>query len=493
MNKSLGIFALSCAILSSQTAEAAEGSVGGYMRVMTRPDFQGGDGRLGYWNLYGRLLNESPFVALESQLALLEQEPGSNEVWTKIHGRVEGGSVGNSDMGNGNLSNMRLTQLFAQAGNILIPDVTWQFGTLQTWMGDLGLYDMRPTTLFDDTVGLSGHYQREKFDLLIGVGDAGYAKKGSRYNTVFSSGANVRIRPFGGLELGLGGQYWFEPEVVGNRNAPYATPGLSYEDWIRGEVVSNWLLDNPDQEQNFPDPNPRSADSYKVVGYLGFGGFGPVVWNSLFVNYSQLHPEIYATETYNGDVFDLYIHDLTDERSSLVIGDEMQLRLIPDKLDMVVAGLYGTHKDDDNSIAPSDHNRTYGSTVVRVQHYVTPVMHFLVESSYAVEKSANGNAYRNNVDSVFKNSNGVADSRGLEFGDSDTRTTWQGKGGIILNPLGPGVYVRPSMRLLYGVQWSSQNAAFGNSFVETLDQYNDFGNVERHLHHVVALETEVWF
>ena len=120
-------------------------------------------------------------------------------------------------------------------------------------------------------------------------------------------------------------------------------------------------------------------------------------------------------------------------------------------------------------------------------------MHFLVESSYAVEKSANGNAYRNNVDSVFKNSNGVADSRGLEFGDSDTRTTWQGKGGIILNPLGPGVYVRPSMRLLYGVQWSSQNAAFGNSFVETLDQYNDFGNVERHLHHVVALETEVWF
>ena len=41
--------------------------------------------------------------------------------------------------------------------------------------------------------------------------------KRSRYNTVFSSGTNVRIRPFGGLELGLGGQYWFEPEVVGNR------------------------------------------------------------------------------------------------------------------------------------------------------------------------------------------------------------------------------------------------------------------------------------
>jgi hypothetical protein len=64
---------------------------------------------------------------------------------------------------------------------------------------------------------------------------------------------------------------------------------------------------------------------------------------------------------------------------------------------------------------------------------------------------------------------------------------------VVLNPLGPGMYVRPSLRLLYGVQYSTQNNAFGNSFVETLDQYNDFGNVERHWHSVVAIEAEAWF
>jgi hypothetical protein len=490
--RGLSLFLLA-ALALEPVALAAEGSVGGYMRVMTRPDFQGGDGRLGYWNLYGRLLNEGPFVALESQLALLEREPGSDAVWTRVHGRIEGGSVGNSDAGNGSLENMRLTQLYAQAGNILIPEVTWQFGTLQTWMGDLGLYDMRPSTLFDDTVGVSAHYQQDAIDLLVGLGDAGYAKKGERYNTVFSAGANLRVRPVRGLELGFGSQFWFEPEVVGNRYAPYSTPDLDYEDWTRGEVLSTWVLDHPDQEQNFPDPEPTAASSYKLVGYLGFGGLGPLEWNSLFVSYQRLHPEIYATETYNGDVFELYIHDLTDERTALLIGDELQLSLVPERLDMVLGGLYGAHGDADNSIAPSEHNRSYASTVLRLQTYATPVVHFLVETSYAVESSTNGNQYRNSVDSVFENTDGVTDSRGLEYGDSDSRTTWQGKGGLVLNPLGPGIYVRPSMRLLYGVQWSSQNAAFGNSFVETLDQYNDFGNIERHLHHVVALETEVWF
>ncbi len=56
-----------------------------------------------------------------------------------------------------------------------------------------------------------------------------------------------------------------------------------------------------------------------------------------------------------------------------------------------------------------------------------------------------------------------------------------------------GVYTRPSLRLLYGVQISNQNNAFGNSFVDTIDQYNEFGNVEQHTHHVVSLETEAWF
>ena len=172
----------------------------------------------------------------------------------------------------------------------------------------------------------------------------------------------------------------------------------------------------------------------------------------------------------------------------LLIGNEMNWRLVPDRLDMSLAGLYGRHTDKDNTIAPSDHNRTYYSTVLRLQTYATPQVHFLLEGSFAQEMSQNGNRYRNSVDSVFQNTGGVVDSRGLEMGDSDTRTTVQGKGGVVLNPLGQGIYVRPSLRLLYGIQWSSQNNAFGNNFVESLDQYNDFGNVERHLHHVWPLK-----
>ena len=309
---------------------------------MTRPDFQGGDGRLGYWNLYGRLLNEGPFVALETQLHLLRQEPGSDEVWTRIHGRIEGGSVGNADLGNGRLDNMRLTQLYVQAGNVVLPDATWQLGTLQTWMGDLGLYDMRPSTLFDDTVGLSGHWQKDKIDVLVGLGDAGYARKGARYNTIFSGGMNVRVRPVRRLEIGVGAQLWYEPKVVGNRFAPHSTPDISYEDWLRQEAVQNWALNNPDQTQNFPDPVPSDAASWAVVGYLGFGDLGPLVWNSLFVRAQRAHPEGFTSESFDADLFDIYLKSFTDERDVLMIGNEMNLRLVPDRLDMSWAGLYGT-------------------------------------------------------------------------------------------------------------------------------------------------------
>ena len=64
---------------------------------------------------------------------------------------------------------------------------------------------------------------------------------------------------------------------------------------------------------------------------------------------------------------------------------------------------------------------------------------------------------------------------------------------MVLNPLGPGIFVRPSLRFLYGVQHSTQNNAFGNAFVERLDQYGDFEATEQHLHHLLAVEAEVWF
>ena len=67
------------------------------------------------------------------------------------------------------------------------------------------------------------------------------------------------------------------------------------------------------------------------------------------------------------------------------------------------------------------------------------------------------------------------------------------KAGPVLQPTGRGIFTRPSLRALYGLQYSNQNNAFGNSFVESVDQFNDFENVEQHWHHVLSLEAEVWF
>lgn len=467
--------------------------VGGYVRVGTRPDFQGGDGRLGYWNLYGRLLNEGPYATLDFRLDVLEQQPGTQAPWTSVHLRVEGGSIGNADMTGGLLSSFRLSQAYIQAGNVFLSDLTWQVGTLDFYFGDLGLYDMRPAQIFYETVGLSAMVDRGPVQLLLGAGDSGYGVKGSEYNTLLTGGGALRLRPIKGLELGVGGQYRYEPKVVGNRYAPHQTPDVDYEDWLRGEVVQTYANENPTQLLDFPDPVPTDAGSWKGIGYLGFGGFGPLVWNNAFVSYQRLHPEGAQTESYDGIDYRIYAAELTDERTVLLMGDELQLRLVPRRLDLVVAGLYGDHRDGDNDLAPTDHDRTYASVVGRVQAYATDTVHLLAESSYAREKSRNGNLYREHADSIFANTDGQPDTEGFENGDSDVRRTWQGKTGIVLNPLGTGVYTRPSLRLLYGIQYSNQNNAFGNSFVESLDQYDDFQTVEQHWHHLVAIEAEAWF
>jgi hypothetical protein len=481
-------------LFAAAAALGQDVSAAGYARIMTRPDFAGGNGRLGYWNLYGRLLNEGPYAALELQVEALEREAGSARPWTDLHLRIEGGSVGNADPGNGVLSLFRLSQLYAQAGNVTGASVVWRVGTLESSFGDLGLYDMQPARLLFDTVGGQATVRTDPVDVVIGAGDAGYAIKGSLYDTVLTAGATARIRLVPGhLEIGGGGQYYAEPKVVGNRLAPHQTPGLGYEDYIRGEFLEHYAEDNQAPPGDIPDPEPRSASSWHAVGYVGFGGVGPLRWNNLFLSLERLHPLGFTTETFEGVTADLYVHDLTDRRTVLLVGDELQARLIPDRLDIAVGGLLGRHTDLDNQIAPSDDDRGYGSVVGRSQIYLTPVLHWLGESSYAVEASTNGNRYRDHADSIFTGANGVQDARGLELGDDDRRVTWQGKTGFVLNPLGPGIYVRPSLRLLYGVQHSSENNAFGNSFVADLDQYNTFGNVERHWHQVVALEAETWF
>jgi hypothetical protein len=485
--------ALALATLAPGAALASDAQLGGYLRVATRPDMTGGDGRLGYWNLYGRLLNEGPYAALEGRVTLLEREPGVVEPWTTAHVKFEGGGVGNAEPGNGSLTQWRMSQLYVRAGNVFLKNVTWQLGTLDSYFGDLGLYDMRPAQIFFETVGVSGRYESDRLELLLGIGDSGYFMKGSEYNTIITPGGTARVRLGRHLEVGGGGQVFAEPSVAGNRYAPHYTPGIGYEDWLRGEVVESYFQENEGQIEDFPDPVPADARSWKVVGYLGFGGFGPLRWNNFYMNYQKLHPETTSTEIYQDQEVTLYISQLTDERYQLNIGNEMQLALLPERLDAVWGVLYGDYTDEDNQLAPSDHDRTFMSTVLRLQTYIKPTVHFLVEGSAAKEVSRNGNSYREHVDSIFTGTDGVQDSEGFEYGDTDTRFTFQGKGGFVLNPLGPGVYTRPSLRVLYGVQYSNQNNAFGNSFVETLDQYNEFGNTERHLHQVLALETEVWF
>ncbi len=496
MKRAWWILVAALALPSPARAEADRDrfGAGGYFRVMTRPDAQGGDGKLGYWNLYGRLMNEGPYAALELKLDLLQQQPRSVAPWTSLHAKIEGGSVANADPRRGSLDQFRLSQLYVQAGNVGLRDVTWQLGTLDYYFGDLGLYDLKPAELFFDTVGLSGTWRSRNVDVIVGAGDAGYFVRGPQYDTIFTTGAAMRVRLGGHFEIGGGAQTQYEPKVQGNRFAPYATAGVKYSDFVRHEVVEQYLLANPGQDfdQNHR-PDPRSSFSWKTVGYVGFGKLGPLQWNNLFFNVQKRHPDNFYTESYLGKTYTIYTRDLTDERFEINVGNEMHLTIVPERLDAAWGVVYGDYTDADNSVAPADAARTFYSTVGRLQLYVTPTVHLLGESSIAREISRNGNAYRDHVDSIFQNDAGVPNSRGLEYGDDRQRDTWQGKFGVVLNPAGYGLFNRPSLRLLYGLQYSTQNEAFGNSFVTSLDQYNYFGAKEQHWHQMIGFEAEAWF
>lgn len=482
---------------SVQADEPSRFSAGGYMRIMARPDLQGGDGKLGYWNLYGRLLNEGPYASLELRYDMLPQDPLTTNAWTSIHARIEGGSVQNADTGMGSLGNFRLSQLYAKAGNVLIPNVTWQIGTLENYFGDLGLYDFKLAQVLFDTVGVSARYQNSVIDVLVGAGDAGFVYKGLNYNPIITAGGTARLK-LGVAELGIGGQYYFEPKVEGNRFGPHNSvyedgDTLDYEQFVRGEISQRYFEANPMRVGIFTEPIATATDSFRAIGYLGFGNFGPLIWNNLFVNFIRKHPQTSISETYNGEEFVFYIDDLTDERYEFNLGNEMQLRLIPRVLDLTWAGLYGYHYDNDDTIVASERNREVMSVVARFQGYFHEKAHLLLESSFARERSLNGNLFRTSSDSVFTSTAGRNDARGLEFGDSDTRDTFQIKFGPVIQPLGYGIFTRPSFRLLYGGQYSTQNNAFGNGFVDSLDDFNVFGTQDVHWHHVVSAEVETWF
>lgn len=501
--RSIGLLSLAAALVLAALASAPRAawaeaelsrfSAGGYLRLAARPDFQGGEGKLGYWNLYGRLLNEGPWGALELKLDLVPPRMDSNDVWAAVQARIEGGTFANTDLEQGRLGDFRISQVFVQAGNVLLENVIWQIGTQLYFFGDLGLYDMRPASLFLDMVGVSARYRHKYFDLLVAVGDSGFGMRGFNYNTVLSGGAAARLK-LGVFELGGGAEVRFEPSVPGNRNAPLTTPIASYEDFYRRRVVAVYDLENPHQLPRMPVPQGSDSLSYVAVGYLGFGNFGPVIWNNLFVRYELRHPENFYTESHQGRSYDIFIRDFTDERTALTIGNELSLRLIPNWLDLTAAFLFGLDRDGDNTIAASEADRMYYSGVARVQLYLTDNLHVLVENSLAREESLQGNLWRTHYDSVFASTGGQANTQGLEFGDTAQRDTWQFKAGLVINPSGMGIFTRPSLRILYGLQLSNVHNAFGNNFSSSLEQFDLFQETEdRHLHQVVAIEAETWF
>ncbi len=490
------LFLFSSLVSLAAFAQASNDRVsgGGYYRIMARPDFQGGIGRLGFWNLYGRLLNEDPFASLELKLDMLQAPPGSSNTTASIHAKIEGGTVANADIRNGSFAFFRLAQLYAEVGNVFLDRVTWRLGTLEYFFGgDLSLYDRKPAALFTDTVGLMATYRRDRFDVMVGVGDSGFATRGLNYAPLFNAGAGATLRILPGhLELGGGAQIAWEPFVEGNRNSSYVSPGLRYEDFVRKEVILHFNETNPGQVGQFTRPQPagQSSTSWRAVGYLGFGDVGPLKWNKTFVAYRRLHPDNF----YDEGAFRIYIADLTRDRYQFEFGNEALFTIWPNRVDAAWSVLYGDDTNFANTIAAGEDNRTYLSTVLRLQVYLTRTVHVLLEGVLAQERSKNGNLWREHYDSIFKNTARIPDARGLEMGDASTRNTMQLKGGLVLNPTGLGIYARPSIRLLYGVQYSTMQAAFGNGFSESLGQFNEFPvGSERHWHHLISLESEGWF
>ena len=103
--------------------------------------------------------------------------------------------------GDGSLAEFRLSRAYIEAGEILIPGVTWRIGTLDTWFGDLGLYDMRPSQLFEQTLGISGRGKLGPVEIMIGVGDSGFPIRKLSYSPILTAGASARLRAGGHFEL----------------------------------------------------------------------------------------------------------------------------------------------------------------------------------------------------------------------------------------------------------------------------------------------------
>jgi hypothetical protein len=514
------LLACACATLLATTSLAANAfaddlgdrlSLGGYLRIQGLTDFQGGNGRLGLPSngcgtggpcLYGRLLNEGPDAIFMLRLQLLPIDKSGHEPWAVMYARIEGESFLGTDAGNGGLSNYAITSFGIEAGNVLLDHVTWRVGTLWYEPNTMGLYDYFVDDLFYGVIGLSGFYHSKSLDLMIGAGDQGWQLHGSNYDTVITSGGWVRGRLGEHLELGGGGQFGYEAASQGNENGPYQTPGVSYIDFYRQDIVQQYFAQlgaAGNVDTLLPNPDPRSSVNWKLVGYLGIEKLGPLKSNNLYFHYLRNPPQQFVTEQFTPpggtapQSYTIYVHDLTDQQYELIIGDEAQVSLVPKRLDLAVGAIYGQERNNANTQVAGLDNENFESLVARFQLYMTNKVHFLFETSVAHEQSLNGNLFRDHEDSIFANDNGIPDTLGLQYGDSNVRNTWQGKTGIVLNPNGMGIFTRPSLRLLYGLQYSTAQDAFQSGFVTSASQFNQFVGPEQHWHSVVGVEAEAWF
>jgi hypothetical protein len=461
-------------VLFLVSLQLASVDAGGYFRVMARPSLDGGAARLGHWNLHGRLLNEGPWAALAVRMQL-EQ--------AAVHARIEGGSVARADAEGGALAAFRLAQLYVDAE---LASLTWQLGTLQAEQEDLSLYDMRPADLLGDTLGLSVRRRAGPWEVLVGFGDAGFSLAGHEYSMVVSGGARLRYLAQR-WRASVGGQVRHEPKVEGHRYAPRTTPITSYADLVRGEVVENYRREHPNAR--FPRSSATDASSRVAAVALGFGGLPPLQWLNAFGRYERLHPDDYVDEP--GER--IYVRDYTDERRRTLVGAESYWRLAA-RVEAIWSLLAGRDRNADNQVLAGEDNRTFGSTVLRVQVALSDALQLLVENSVAREVSDRGKLWRLHYDSVFENDGGQAAARGLQYGDSDTRDTWQGKVGFVFSPNGLGLFSRPALRLVFGTQRSNVHNAFPGAFAATLDENDVFAETtDRHWHSVLSLEAEAWF
>lgn len=397
-------------------AQAAE--LGGYFRLAARPDLVGGDGRLGTSALYGRLLNEGPWGLLDLRQSLVDGDEGAP--WGSLSLRVEGGTVGAGDPTNGSLLGFRITQLYFSAGNLGPKNVTFRAGTLETTFGDLWLFDARPTQMLVDVLGASGTWAHNGTEVMVGLGDAGWSIHGPRYHAVGSAGGSVRHRGHH-TEVGVGGQAWFEP------------PG------------------------RYPDGQASaSARAWKVAGTVGVGELGMLRWNRFQVVLLRRLPDAPMVQEVGGKEVRVDVAGQTDQRHELMIGNEVELDVVPDHLEVAAAAMFQHHFDPDDARAGSHTNRSSIAGVLRAQVALTPHFSLLGETSLAREVA-----------------------RG-----APTKDTWQGKGGLVVSPAGPGLGARPALRALYGVQhcnlpnaWPSMGEPASKS----------------RWHHLVSLEAEAWF